>query len=108
MRYRAFKKADRKMKNRALYLTWILALPMAWIAWQSNAYLLIIDWFELGNEPARIHTLTKGATIGWVWMITVLSLTPIKWYLQKRWEVKPEEYGLEPYPSETEKENEQQ
>ena len=96
-KYRAFRRKFYRNRRRAMFTTWVLALPVAWLAWEWNAYQLLFDWLNLSNAEAdMIRPLAQFVTVLWAWTVGHLILTPLKWYLINRWEVNPEEFGLAP------------
>lgn len=95
IKYMAFRSAQRREQLKALFITWILALPIAWVAWQSIAPDVVLSWVS-GGEPLgeTLQTMTTFVTVGWAWLGTVLLLSPVRWHLRSKWEVEPEAFGL--------------
>lgn len=94
-KYMAFRRAQRRNRTKAHLISWMLALPVAWLAWKSKSYQLLLDWLNLTTVVGeRLRLLTEIATVGWVWMLTVTFLFPLRWHLRSRWRVDPERFGL--------------
>lgn len=94
-KYKAFRSEQRRLKMKTHFLSWVLAIPVAWFAWKSNAYGVIL---ELSNTSSvshnGLHNLVEVSTVALAWLLTVAFLFPLRWHLTNRWKVDPERFGL--------------
>lgn len=94
-KFMAYRRAQHRNRKMAHLITWLLALPVAWLAWKFQAYHLVMDWMSISpSDGERVRLLMEIVTVAGTWMITVNLQFPLRLYLRARWEVDPKRFGI--------------
>lgn len=94
-KWRAYNREKMRVHQRTHIVCWVIALPVAWWAWKTQSYQIVMGWFEMSAvEAQRARPIFEFCTIVGAWMWSVILLAPLRWHLKSRWRVDPDRYGL--------------